>query len=491
MQVGEITARISVEGAAAARASLDQTERSFVGVAGAASKMAQAIGIAGAAAGAYALGRNALDTAARMESLRMALQSTMGGTAGLTEQMKRLEEIAKLPAINLEQTIMGFIQFRSAKLSAQEAEKALIGLAKAAAAVAATPEQFGRATVALQQLANSPKPMQEEINQLRESLPNATALLDKAFGKSRAEDLAELGITGKQAAMGFLEAASQLATTSGGIGNAIVNMEDAFRKLNESIGLVVAKFLDAFGPTIQNMVLNAAAVFEKFSKNAGAVESVMRTLFVILGAAAVGAVIKNVAAMVVAFRELATAMRAMATAGLVAQAVANPGKALAIGAGAIAAGAAFNFGMNKLFSSMTAAPGGAAAGGAGIAPVGIPGAVSATGGAAPQSSLRGVLQASIMALVEAKNQRQQRSLDQIALNTQDTAQALTKSMIGGGQLARLGVTAAEARVANTMAGSGYGVSGNAMTGGNWIERHIRRTVMDEMRRTGGYGIPRG
>lgn len=491
MQVGEITARISVEGAAAARASLDQTERSFTGVAGAANKMASAIGIAGAAAGTYALGRSALDAAARMEALQMALKSNTSGTEELNKVTGDLAEIAKLPAINLEQAYMGFIQLKSAKLSTQEAEKGLIAVAKAAAAVAASPDQFGRAINALQQIANSAQPMQEEINQLKGALANAPLLLDKAFNKTRAEDIAEMGLSGKEVALRFMEVASTLPTVAGGIGNAIVNMEDAFRKLNESIGLVVAKFLDAFGPTIQNMVLNAAAVFEKFSKNAGAVESVMRTLFVILGAAAVGAVIKNVAAMVVAFRELATAMRAMATAGLVAQAVANPGKALAIGAGAIAAGAAFNFGMNKLFSSMTTAPGGAAAGGAGIAPVGIPGAVSATGGAAPQSSLRGVLQASIMALVEAKNQRQQRSLDQIALNTQDTAQALTKSMIGGGQLARLGVTAAEARVANTMAGSGYGVSGNAMTGGNWIERHIRRTVMDEMRRTGGYGIPRG
>lgn len=82
------------------------------------------------------------------------------------------------------------------------------------------------------------------------------------------------------------------------------------------------------------------------------------------------------------------------------------------------------------------------------------------------------------------------TLNRIERNTRQTADEITKRQIGGGQIAQLGVTAAEMRASRgMMAGSGY--QSSAVMGGSIIERQIRALTMDQIRRSGTYGIPRG
>jgi hypothetical protein len=82
------------------------------------------------------------------------------------------------------------------------------------------------------------------------------------------------------------------------------------------------------------------------------------------------------------------------------------------------------------------------------------------------------------------------TLNRIERNTRETADELTKRQVGGGQIAQLGVTAAEMRASRgMMAGAGY--QSSAVMGGSIIERQIRALTMDQIRRSGTYGIPRG
>lgn len=82
------------------------------------------------------------------------------------------------------------------------------------------------------------------------------------------------------------------------------------------------------------------------------------------------------------------------------------------------------------------------------------------------------------------------TLNRIENNTRQTADELTKRQIGGGQIAQLGVTAAEMRASRgLMPGAGY--QSSAVMGGSIIERQIRALTMDQIRRSGTYGIPRG
>jgi len=504
MKIATLSATVSVEGVAQSISRLDAFQEKLGKVSSAGEGLGRALGVAGAAYGAYAMGRSALEAAAQMESLQMALKSTLGGTKDLSAVTKDLAEIAKLPAINLEQAYMGFIQLKSAKLTTKEAEQGLIGIARAAAAVAATPEQFGRAMVALQQMANAPKPLQEELNQLREALPNAMALLDKAFGKSRAEDLAALGLTGKQVAMGFIATASAIPAVAGGIGNMMVNMEDSVRALNVSIGGLVAKFLEAFGPTIQANVAKLTDYFDQLSKNQGAVEALLKNIVAALAVGGIVVGISNVIKLAAAFVEVQKALKGIVIAEVIATALLDPKKAAVGAVAGLGIATGLGLGMNALMKSlfpdkpMAVQP-------PALPDVGgmpsTPGSV-ATRAAAVKSGGKNLnwAQTVTQAIIDAIKTEQKAGmdssyskLDQIEANTRSAADSLKldRRIVGGGPIAQMGATASEIRAANMSAGSGYGVSSNSISGGNYIERHIRRTIMDEIRRSGGYAIPRG
>lgn len=498
MRVATLSALVTVEGASQAGADLDGFSKKLSGVTGAADKMATALGIAGAAAGAYAMGRSALDAAAKMEALQQALKANTSGTQELQQVTRDLANIAKLPAINLEQAYMGFIQLKAAKLSTQEAEQGLIGIAKAAAAVAATPEQFGRAVNGIQQIANSTKPLQEDINILREALPNAAMLLDKAFGVSRAEDIAKLGLSGKEVALRFIQIANTVPAVSGGIGNMIVNMEDSFRQLNESVGRLAAKFLEAFGPRIQDAVGKLTDFFDKLSKNGQQVDQIMRIAFTFLVGSVVAGAIKNIATITEAFVLLRKAIQSVALAEVLALAIANPGKAIASVLAAVGIITAANFGINRMMDSMFGKTGSKPTPvqipGGGTAPSlpAIPGVATGGGAGAGQSRGGGLIQtlaglaaglASMPALPGATKSMD--ILGKIEANTKTTADTLQlrRQTLGGGPIGAYGVTAAEMSGQANLRFGDFSASG-LIPGGIDLERSVRRIIRDETRKTG-------
>lgn len=504
MKIATLSATVSVEGVAQSISRLDAFQEKLGQVSSAGEGLGRALGVAGAAYGAYAMGRSALEAAAQMEALQIALKGNTRSSEEFAQVTKDLAEIAKLPSINLEQTYMGFVQLRSAKFTVKEAEQALIGMARAATAAAAGPEQFGRAMIAIQQIATSPQPMTEEFKQLKEALSNASSLMDKAFGTSRAEDLQKMGMTGRQAAMGIIQAAASLPSLTGGIGNMMVNMEDSVRALNVSIGGLVAKFLEAFGPAIQSNIAKLTDYFDRLSKNQGSVEFLLKS---IVGALAFGAIvtgINNVIKLGQAFSAVLKTLRAIMLTEVIATAILDPKKA-AIGAVAgLGAAAGIGMGLNALMKSLfpekpveMLPPSLPDVGGMPGTPetVASKAAAAASGGKNLNWAQR-ITQALIDAIKAEQKAGKDSSyskLDQIEANTRSAADSLKldRRLVGGGPIAQMGATAAEIRAANMSAGSGYGVSSNSIAGGNYIERHIRRTIMDEIRRSGGYAIPRG
>lgn len=501
MTIAKLTALVEVVGARLAQSELDGMAKKVNNVSSAADKMAMAIGTAGAAAGAFALGRSAIDAAARMEALQMALKSNTSGTQELQAVTKDLAAIAKLPAINLEQAYMGFIQLKAAKLSTKEAEDGLRGVAKAAAAVAATPDQFGRAINGLQQIANSTKPMQEDIAILKDALPNAVQLLDKAFGKSRAEDIAAMGLSGREVAMRFIQIANTIPAVEGGIGNMIVNMEDAFRQLNESIGRLAAKFLEAFGPRIQEAVGKLTDLFDRLSKNGDAVDKIMRVAFTFMVGSVVVGAIKNVAMITEAFIVLRKAIQSVAVAEAMAVAIASPGKAIAAIGAALAIGAGATFAINKMFDSMFGSSGG---GGAKAGPVqmNIPPAVQAFasgGGAGAGGAKTGAgtsrggsliqtlagLAAGLAMMPDNRSKKPLDILGKIEQNTKATADVLQlrRQTLGGGPIGAYGVTAAELSGQANLRFGDFSAS-SLIPAGTDLERSMRRIIRDESRKTG-------
>jgi len=498
MRVATLSAMVTVEGASQAGADLDGFSKKLSGVTSAADKMATAMGIAGAAAGAYAMGRSALDAAAKMESLQQALQANTSGTAELQQVTKDLAEIAKLPAINLEESYRGFIQLRSAKFSILEAENALKALAKATAATGGGPAEFAGGLRQIQQMASKPFALFEDIDALNTNLPNTIMLLERAFGTARTEDLKKLGLTGRDVAMGLIAEANKLPVVTGGIANMLVNIEDSTRALMVSVGTLISKFLDAFGPRIQEAVGKLTDFFEKLSQNGQQVDQVMRITFTFLVGSVVAGAIKNIAIMIEAFVKLRKAIQSVALAEVLAFAIANPGKAIAGVLAAVGIITAANIGINKMMDSMFGKAGSPPAPvqipGGGTVPTlpSIPGVAGGGGAGAGQSRGGGLVQilaglaaglASMPTLPGASKSMD--ILGKIEANTKTTADALQlrRQTLGGGPIGAYGVTAAEMSGEANLRFGDFSASG-LIPGGIDLERSVRRIIRDESRKTG-------
>jgi len=435
--------------------SLDKTKDSTSALAG----QVKGLLVGGAVIG---FAKGALDAAAQYDSLTRAVATTVTTTDELTAQMGRLEQIAALPGINLEQSIRGFIGLRSVKLTAGEAESALKGMANAIAATGGSAETLGQMTKGLTDMAGKATVSQEEINQLVEASAVAGNAIEAAFGTRSGEAISKMGITGAQAVRKIAIELTKLPQASSGIQTAMDNIGDATYRFNVALGQIIASFLSAFGPDIIKSLEVATNLIKTMATQGTALNIVIKT-FILLGVAAVLVDVASKFSLVAkAIMGAVAAMKALNVAVIIGKAAANP----ALAAAALAAAALAGFGAYALFNEIdkaqqvgkttVEATGGAAAGLTPPTTTGIGKAAEAAAGAAKSTEGKGgglintmIDIATYAAKMQAAFVDMAKSMEghlyEIAKNTGSTRDLLDlrKQTFGGGRLGAIGVTASE------------------------------------------------
>ena len=108
--------------------------------------------------------------------------------------------------------------------------------------------QNNRAIYGVQQLANTDFPLGEDLNIIKDAIPQITPLLKEAFGTARSEELQKLGISSQQVLGVITEGLEKLPRVSGGVKGAFENLSDS---INVSLGSCeLLSFFSIFG--IQN-----------------------------------------------------------------------------------------------------------------------------------------------------------------------------------------------------------------------------------------------
>jgi tape measure domain-containing protein len=155
-------------------------------------------------------------------------------------------------------------------MSAADAFKTIRTLQNAIGSGGGGSEELGRFIYGLQQLYASPKPLAEELGQLKEALPVTAKLLTQAFGSARAEDLQKLNLTGKQVAETLLKMAEAMPKMARGLGGEIDALNAKFNNLKETIGESSAQVLKpaATGTSFLLDVLNLYLQINKAGKEA-------------------------------------------------------------------------------------------------------------------------------------------------------------------------------------------------------------------------------
>lgn len=246
------------------------TARAFGTLAAGAENAAKYIGI-GLSLPLALLGKTAVTTFGEMDGLRRGLATLEKDGASLQARLAKLDQIAKLPGLGFKETIAGDIRLRTVLNSiygvdkaAKMSERTMLGFGNAVALVGKGKGEFDRALYGVQQLANTPFPLGEDLNILKDAIPQVTPLLNAAFGTARSEDFKKLGISSKQVLETILGGLEKLPKASGGVKNAIENLSDFGTKALDRIGGVINKNLNlsAISESITGFVDKLLTKFE-------------------------------------------------------------------------------------------------------------------------------------------------------------------------------------------------------------------------------------
>ena len=215
-----------------------------------------------------------------IQALKKGLEAVMGSADGANSEFERLKEVAKLPGLGMQEAVKGSINLQAIGISAGRSRDILQQFGNAVATVGKGRVEFERAIYGVQQLANTDFPLGEDLNIIKDALPQVSSLLKDAFGTSRSDELTKLGISSKEVLDVILSGLGKLPRVSGGIKGAFENLSDAMQtslgrigkviddnldisgiidKITDVVDKVISKF-ESLDPTLQKVILTIAGV---------------------------------------------------------------------------------------------------------------------------------------------------------------------------------------------------------------------------------------
>ena len=172
----------------------------------------------------------AVKTVVEAEKFQNAMKANAGNDLLGLAQYEQLKELSARIGLNMNVAAKASLQLQASGMSSAEAMKTISVFQNAVVGTGGGAEELGRLMYGLQQLYSSPKPLAEELGQLKEALPTTSKLLKEAFGTARAEDLQKLNLTGKQVAETLTKLAGQLPTVAKGMEGSFSQLSSAWQK---------------------------------------------------------------------------------------------------------------------------------------------------------------------------------------------------------------------------------------------------------------------
>lgn len=200
------------------------------------------------------VGAASLKAFADMEKLENGLIAIMGSSEGAAVELDKLRKVAENPGLALPQVVQASASLQSVGMSADAARETITQFGNAVARSGGGAEQFSGVTLALSQISAVGKVTQEDLNQIKERLPEFARVMKEEFGTVTAEGIRAIGVSSEEFITRSVSALSKLDRAQGGLGNTFDNLKDN-----------VTASLAEFGKAI-NESLNLQAVAESLSK---------------------------------------------------------------------------------------------------------------------------------------------------------------------------------------------------------------------------------
>ena len=219
-------------------------------------------------------GRAQFDAAASLERLQVSLVTISGSTAAATQQYNRLLEAARLPGINLQNSLRASLQLQAIGKSGQESKTIIEEFGNAFALAGGSGQQLGGVVHGIRQIISDGKVLQRELNIITSRIAILTPIMQEAFGGNRAEDVrafAESIGRGNDTVGVFFEAIlkglKELPRAGNTAANAIENLGDSYERAQASIG---GNFL----PIVKEATAVLEGVFKVVERSPGLARSI-------------------------------------------------------------------------------------------------------------------------------------------------------------------------------------------------------------------------
>lgn len=277
------------------------------------------------------LGAASIKSFGEIQSLQKGLEAVMGSASAAGSEFEKLKEVAKLPGLGLNEAVKGSINLQSIGIDAEKSRNILLQFGNAVATVGKGRAEFERAIYGVQQLANTDFPLGEDLNIIKDAIPQITPLLKEAFGTARSEELQKLGISSQQVLGVITGGLEKLPRVNGSVKGAFENLSDSINVSLGKVGQIIDKNLNITGllEKVSNGISSLVDWFSELSP------SVQTGILAFVGlAAALGPVLLAVGAFMSALPTILTGVGAISTA---LTALTGPIGLVVLGVGAVIA----------------------------------------------------------------------------------------------------------------------------------------------------------
>lgn len=237
------------------------------------------------------VGAAAVKSFGDIERLENALTAIMGSSEAAATELDKLRKVAENPGLALPEVVKASASLQSVGFSADNARATIEQFGNAVARSGGNAETFDGVILALSQISAVGQVTQEDLNQIKERLPEFARVMKDEFGVVTAEAIRELGVSSEEFIARSVGALSKLERANGGISNAFDNFKDSVAGSLAVLGESIATSINLEGilATLSNGLARLTAWFKGLSPTtqkvivvfAGIVAAVGPILFII------------------------------------------------------------------------------------------------------------------------------------------------------------------------------------------------------------------
>lgn len=183
-----------------------------------------------------AISANAMQDSAQFDSLVKGLEAVEGSAEAARKKIEQLRELSKAPGIGFEQAVEGYGGLRRGGVDASLSASLVREAGNANAASGGGVAKFEQIMRAFGQIAAKPKLQGDELLQLNEAGLPIQKMLKEAFGTADTDALAKSGLTGVDVLEGLMRVMEKMPRVGGGFQNVLDNVSDALKRASTEVG---------------------------------------------------------------------------------------------------------------------------------------------------------------------------------------------------------------------------------------------------------------